>query len=252
MQAPIQSSLALRYSWNLLFLILSLGPSARAADLPLRVTGSARDLAFARFVASHGQTDSFGQTGRVVVLIEASLPELYKSAVLVALRTNGASERRGLQILQLGGDGTVTEEVIERYLVFREQIEELPPSLTAVTPLNYKFRYGGEVRTGGSTAYIYHITPKKRRPGLLAGSVWVDSSSGWEVFLAGRRTGEHSTGDRFELVRDTNLINGFPFSRTTHVTFTIPRLGRAVVTVTEFVVGSGATLQPDTLGSTHQ
>lgn len=233
-------------------MILFVGSSARAGDLPLRVSGSARDLAFARFVASHGQRDSFGQTGRVALLIEASLPDLYKSAVLVALRTGGASHASGLQVVQLGGDGTVTEEVIERYLVLREQIEDLPPTSTAVTPFNYKFRYGGEVRTGGSTAYIYRITPKKRRPGLLAGSVWVDSSSGSEVLLSGRLTDERSTGGRVEVVRDTNLLNGFPFSRTTHVTFVIPRLGRAVVTVTEVVVGPGLTLQPDTPGTTHQ
>lgn len=162
-------------------------------------------------------------------MIEAKLPELYKSAALFAVRSEG----KNLMVLRVEGDGTVAQEVINRYLELQELFDAIPQSSVAVTPANYKFRFAGEVKTGGSPAYMYDITPKKNRPGLLAGQVWMDSGSGHEVMLTGHLVDLPASAGLISIVRDTKVIEGSALGRVTHITFSIPQLGRAEVVTTE-------------------
>jgi hypothetical protein len=164
------------------------------------------------------------------------LPELYKSAALLAVRKQGEDKRSELHVLQIAGDGTVADEVIERYFAHRQEADILPLSSVAITPSNYKFHYAGEVKTGGAAAYVYDITPRKNRPGLLLGKIWMDAETGDEVMLSGHLTDLPNSGGRVDVVRNTELINGSAFARVTHVNFTVPLLGRAEVVITERVL----------------
>ena len=236
MQPSIDSSQSRRHIWTVFLLIVSIGPSARAADVSVPVSDPSRELAFARYTTSHVQRDPFKQSGPVGVFIEASLPELYKSAALVAVRKQGEDKRSELHVLQIAGDGTVADEVIERYFALRQEVDILPLSSVAITPSNYKFHYAGEVKTGGAAAYVYDITPKKNRPGLLLGKIWMDAETGDEVMLSGHLMDLPASGGRVDIVRDTKLMNGSAFARVTHVGFTVPLLGRAEVVITEIVL----------------
>jgi hypothetical protein len=235
MQRFIDSSLARRCACAVLLLILFVGPNARAADDFIQVWGCSRDVAFARYLASQEQRDPFPKFQPVGILIEASLPELYKSAGLLAVRTQGTNEQNELHVLQIAGDGTVAEEVIDRYFTLRQQIDALPLSSIAIIPANYKFHFVGEVKTGGTSAYIYDITPKKKRPGLLVGQLWMDSSTGHEVMLTGH-VYIPATAQQVDVVRDTQVIDGCVAARVTHVALALPRLGRAEVVITEMVL----------------
>jgi hypothetical protein len=242
MQPLIALSPARRHTWSAFPLMLFIGfwgVNAQAADLYIQTRGSSQELAFARHIAAQAQRDPLARSGAVGVLIEASLPELYKSAALLGVRTQAENDTAEFHILQIVGDGTVTEKVIDRYLALRQQIDLLPRSLVAVTPANYKFHYDGEVKTGDTTAYIYDIAPRKKRPGLLVGRLWMDSSSGEEVMLSGHLMNGPTTGDLVELVRDTKLVNGCAFARITHLAWSIPLLGRAEVVVTETLLRPG-------------
>ena len=230
---PSFNSSATGQAWVAFLLVLFMGPSAPAADLSIQTSGSARQLAFARYTTSYAERDAFANSGPIGVFIEASLPQLYRSVTLTAVRTCGENQRHQLLIVQVAGDGTAAEEVIDRYLALRRQIELLPLSSVAITPANYKFHFAGEVKTGGALAYVYDITPKKSRPGLVLGQIWMDSSTGNEVMLSGSMTDLTSTSGRIEFVRDTKLMNGTVYARVTHVTLMIPLLGRAEVSVTE-------------------
>jgi hypothetical protein len=236
MQPLIDFSPVRRHTGSAVLLMLLLGfggLNAQAADLFIQTRGSSQELAFARHIASQAQRDPLERSGAVGVLIEASLPELYKSSALIAVRTPAENDTAELHILQIVGDGTVTEEVIDRYLALRRQIDLLPHSQVAITPTNYRFHFDGEVNTGGTTAYVYDIAPRKKRPGLLVGRVWMDSSTGEEVMLSGHLMNGPATGDVVELVRDTKLVNGWAFARITHLAWSIPLLGRAEVVITE-------------------
>jgi hypothetical protein len=227
------SSLALRYTWSLCLPILFLGSNAQSASSTVQACCSSKEAAFAQYVTLQGQRNALATPGPTGVIIEATLPELYKSATLYAVRMAGESENQNLKVLQITGDGTVAREVIDRYLALKELFDAIPSPSVAVTPANYKFRFAGEVRTGDSLAYMYDIVPKKNRPGLLAGQVWMDSASGHEVMLTGHLVDLPASAGIISIVRDTTVIDGSALTRVTHVTFAIPQLGRAEVVTTE-------------------
>ena len=219
--------------WSISLPILILGLNAHAAGSSVQACCSSKEAAFAQYVALQGQRDALATPGPTGVVIEATLPELYKSATLFAVRAPGENANRNLVVLQIEGDGTVAQEVIDRYLALKDLFDAIPLPSVAVTPANYKFRFAGEVKTGGASAYIYNIVPKKNRPGLLSGQVWMDSGSGQEVMLTGHLVDLPASAGSVSIVRDTKVIDGSALARVTHVIFSLPQLGRAEVVTTE-------------------
>ncbi|PWT97650.1 MAG: hypothetical protein C5B51_30980 [Terriglobia bacterium] len=217
-------------------LLLLSALNARAAGVPGVTSGSSQSLAFARHIALLENGDAFEGAEPVAVSIEASLPGLYKEAALVAVRDHDENGRPKYHVLAVGGDGTVLTEVIGRYFGVEQQMDDIPASSVAVTPANYKFRFAGEVSTGGTPAYIYRITPKRGRRGLLSGHVWIDSRSGAELMVTGHLTTLSSMHGSVAVVRETKLRNGSPSARVSHVVFTVPNLGRSEVIVTEYLL----------------
>jgi len=200
----------------------------------LGVDGSAPALAFGRYLASLQERNPFTESGPVDVEIEASLPGLAKKGSMLAVRQTGASERSEYRFIRFDGDSTVKQQVIARYLAAQEQAEALPYSSVAVTPANYKFHYVGRIETNGTTVYVFQIAPKKKRAGLIRGQIWIDSETGIAVHQAGRFVKRPSVFiRRIEVVRDTNLRDGYPYTRITHVTIETRLVGRAELTITE-------------------
>ena len=219
-----------------LFVFVSSTPGLLAADSSRRLHDPAQSLAFARYIATVNGRDPLDQAGPVAIAIEASFPDLYKHALVVAIRMSAENGRPVIGVLSVEGDSAVLSEVVGRYFALEAQLAGLPPLSLAVTPDNYKFRSAGEVPAGDKAAYIYQITPKSRRPGLLIGRIWMDSQSGAEVLLAGHLKKLRSIGGPADLVRDTKLRNGSPYGRVTHLAFAIPNLGRAELVVTEYLL----------------
>ncbi|HTS28282.1 MAG TPA: hypothetical protein VMH81_20555 [Bryobacteraceae bacterium] len=202
---------------------------------PVARFGPAASLAFARYIASVQQPNAFTESGPVAVVIQASLPGLYKQSEVLAVRMPGESGRSQYQVLQMQGDATVVDEVILPYVSAQQQVEDAPPMSAAITPANYKFTYVGEVGSGVNAAFVFRIAPKKKRGWLIAGQLWIDAASGAAVLQAGRVVRPPSTGiRRMELVRDTKLLDGNPCTRITHVAMDTPRLGRGELTITEY------------------
>ena len=85
----------------------------------------------------------------------------------------------------------------------------------------------------------YDISPRKRRPGLLKGQIWIDAASGAELLISGRFTDFPSAGENVTFVRETKL-DAAGYTRVSHVNFSVPLLGRSEVIVTE------ASTQPET------
>jgi hypothetical protein len=195
---------------------------------------SSAGLAFARYIASIQERNPFTESGPVAVAIEASMPGLYKETRFIAIRETSESERSEYRVLGVEGDAIVAQEVIARYLLVEEQLEDLPSSSVAITPANYKFHYKGEVGTGSALAYVYLITPKKKRDGLIQGQLWIDSATGAAILQAGRfvKTPYPFLGS-MNVVRDTELLDGSPRTRVTHVTLETPHAGRGELTITE-------------------
>jgi hypothetical protein len=202
-----------------------------AADLSIGSPCPPQNVAFARYVASL-QGRYLNESGQLATLIQGSLPGLYKEAEMIAIRQTGGDQSSQYNVLYLGGDGTVADEVIARYFEFKRQVEKQPLASTLISPENYNFHFRGQVKTGGGNSYIYDITPRKKRLGLMKGQIWIDATTGAEVVLAGRimdKSGE------IDLVRETKLV-GESVGRVTHVGATLPLLGRGELVVVEFPV----------------
>jgi hypothetical protein len=221
---------------SLVGLLATLAPvSARAESSSVTLLAPAESLAFARYIASIRERDPFTESVPVLVEIEASLPGLYKQSSLLAVRQTGESERSEYQVLQIEGDATVTQEVIARYLSLLKDVEDLPRSSVAITPANYRFRYMGAVGAGDTSAYIFRITPKKKRAGLLRGQLWIDLATGIAVLERGHLVKTPSPFvRRIEVLRDTRLLDGYPSVRITHAVIETQRLGRGELTITEY------------------
>ena len=234
---------------HLLFLaavIAVLIPANAAAQLvSISHSRSAAGLALARYVSSTKEGNGFVQSGLVAVMIEASLPGLYKQSTLVAVRQTGESGHSEYQMLQMAGDATAAQEVIAPYLVAQQEVEQLPLSSVAILPANYKFTYMGEVGAGLTTAYKFRIMPKKKRSGLIDGELWIDAATGVAVLQAGHFVKPPSDGiRRMNLVRDTKLLEGNPAVRITHISMDTQLVGRGELTITEIPMNAIGGIEP--------
>src|SRR5207237_5361573 len=117
----------------------------------------------------------------VVIDIAASLPKLSKTGRLQAIRRLVPFGRPQYEVVQSEGDRTVRQQVIARYLSADAQALSLPASSVAVSQANYKFRFLGAIGSERSLTYVYRITPKKKRVGLIQGELWVDAATGVAV-----------------------------------------------------------------------
>ena len=200
----------------------------------MTVDESAPALAFGKYIASLQERNLFTESGQVSMEIDASLPSLAKEGRMFAVRHTNASERSEYSDVRLDGDPTVKHEVIARYLAAEEQAEGIPYSSVAVTPANYKFRYAGSVETRGTMVYIFQITPKTKRTGLIRGQIWIDSTTGIAVHQVGRVVKQPSVFiRRIEVSRDVNLREGVPCVRVTNVAIYTRLMGRAELKITE-------------------
>jgi len=111
------------------------------------------------------------------VEISASLPKLKKHGKLHGLRRISAIGRITYEHLAFEGDGTVKNQVIARYLSAEVEAQKDPSPALAVTPANYKFKYQGGTTLGGRQAYLFQVTPRKKRLGLFKGELWIDAQT---------------------------------------------------------------------------
>jgi hypothetical protein len=234
---PRQSRNSLRRSLPLLMFLLTVMPTAHAfgSDSTEVLSINPPALAFARYLASLERRNPFTESGPVVVEIDASLPGLDKGASLKAIRETGASERSAYRVLQIEGDAMVRQQVIARYLSAQAQAEALPLSSLLISPANYKFRYRGSIHISGNLLYVFQVSPRKKRIGLIQGQLWIDPVTGVAVHEAGHFVKTTSVLlRRIEVVRDTSLYDGFPCARVTqNVIDTRLPVGQAELTITE-------------------
>jgi hypothetical protein len=137
-------------------------------------------------------------------------------------------------VLHIEGDSLVKQQVIARYLTAEKEAEAMPKASVAVSPANYKFRYIGSIASPGTFVYVYQVTPKKKRAGLMEGQLWIDAATGLAVHQDGRLVKKPSVFiRRIELVRDTRLRDGTPYLKTTHLAIDTRLVGRAELTIRE-------------------
>jgi hypothetical protein len=215
----------------IILLAAALQPSqVRAAEAP--VTGSNDDaaMAFARYIAGSSQNAPWDTE---IIEIEASLPRLEKQGHLRAVRHLQPLGKPQYQGVEIAGDETVKQQVIIRYLTAEAKAAEIPAASVAITPVNYKFSFKGASQTARTTTYNFSIKPRKKRPGLLKGELWLDKT-GVVVRQSGYLVKSPSIFvKRINVTRETAVHDGLAEDRVTHVSVDTRLVGRAELTVHE-------------------
>ena len=253
--APYWSASLFRYVLPIVGLLVLLIPARASAQrlavvqtsviVPATIvqpTAPPESVAFARYIAWLQARDPFTESGAVAVAITASLPGLDKQGSLLAIRDIDQSERSQYGILELKGDAIVFQRAIAPYLEAEHQAEDLPLSSVIITPENYKFCYAGVVETGDTSAYVFRITPKKNRAGLIRGELWIEPGTGAPVLVSGSLMAAPSTSIRgINVVREITVLDGHPFARTTRMLIETRPVGRAELTIIELPLGKADT-----------
>lgn len=220
-----------------LLALISAAASAQSLSIVRPINNES--VAFARYIAWLHARDPFTESGPVAVAIAASLPGLDKQGSLLAIRDVDESERSQYGILRLEGDSIVFQRVIAPYFAAKRQTEDRPLSSVLITPQNYSFRYAGAVGAGDTAAYIFRITPKKNRVGMIRGELWIEPLTGAPILVTG-----HVVKTPFSFVRGADVaseitfVGGYPCARTTHMMIETRPLGRAELTIIEFPLHS--------------
>jgi len=210
-------------------MVLAALSSPAAAEDPEDIGGASR--AFARYVANVRHTASWSPE---TLEIEASLPKLRKRGHLRAIRRLNQAGNADYEVLEIAGDRTVRQQVIERYLTAQTTASEVPAESVAMTPANYLFRYQGAVRAGDAVAYVFRIQPRKKRIGLISGELWLDAETGAAVRQSGRLVKSPSLFVKsVGIVRETVLSQGVAQMLLTHLSVNTRLVGLADLTVTE-------------------
>ena len=187
--------------------------------------------AMARYTAAQKVDRAWRQE---TVEIDASLPKMAKHGRLLAVRNLLPVGRPQYQVLELTGDQMVKREVIARYVSEDVHAAEIPAASVAITPANYKFRYTALIRNGSTTVYVFTITPRKKRQGLIEGQLWVDGATGLAVRQSGRLVKRPSIFvKRIDIARETQLRDGVAEARVTHLTIETRVAGKAELTIHE-------------------
>jgi hypothetical protein len=170
----------------------------------------------------------------VVIDIEAELPKLAKKGRLEAIRSLAGYGKPEYRVLESEGDRTVRQQVIARYLSADAESRSLPYATIAVTPANYRFRYLGTIGSATTLTYVFQITPKKKRVGLMQGELWIDAATGLAVHQSGRLVKQPSLFlRRVDFIQDTDLREGVPYLRITRLAVETRLVGRADLLIKE-------------------
>jgi hypothetical protein len=187
-----------------------------------------------RYDATLKNSSDDNQTAAATLDIEASLPKLAKQARLQAIRRLVPFSKPEYEVVETAGDAMVRRQVIARYLSADAEGRSMRASDVAISRANYKFRFVGSAGTGSNLAYVFQITPRKKRLGLIRGELWIDATTGIAVHHAGYLVKRPSIFlRRVGVVQDVDLREGRPYRRITRLDLDTLLAGRAELTVRE-------------------
>jgi hypothetical protein len=114
-----------------------------------------------------------------VTVVRAELPDTSQQGEFELQRKFEAPHTLQFTPVHYTGDGFVKSNVITRLLQSEvEHVQKDDPTLTAISPANYKFSYKGVSRLEERLVHVYQVKPHKKRPGLFKGRIYLDVHSG--------------------------------------------------------------------------
>ena len=165
--------------------------------------------------------------------ITAELRDTGETAEFLLKRTFSPPRTLAFSVVSSSGSAFVKHQVIARVLngeVARVQKGE--GAKLAIVADNYNFSFKGIEALEGRTVYAFEVKPRRRKPGLFKGKIFVDCRDGHIVRSTGTLIRTPSWWiKRVEFVRDYADVEGFTFPVRTQATAQARLVGRVSVTV---------------------
>jgi hypothetical protein len=166
-------------------------------------------------------------------VIRAELPRSSQHGELDLERHYSVPRTLTFKALHFIGDGFVKTNVIARLLQSEvDHVQKDDPAVTAIRPENYKFSHKGTTQIAGRVVHVYQVKPRKKRPGLFKGHIYLDASTGSLVRADGRVVKSPSIFvNKIDFVQDYAEVNGFTLPTHIHTEAKAALVGRTVVDI---------------------
>ena len=166
-------------------------------------------------------------------LIRAALPASSQHGEFELERRYTAPRTLAFKPLHYEGDGFVKTNVIARLLQSEvDHVQKDDPSSTALRRENYKFSHKSTAQIAGRAVHVFQVKPRKKRPGLFKGQIYLDAYTGCLVRVEGRVVKSPSLFvNKIDFVQDYAEVDGFTFPVRMHSEAKAALVGRTVVDI---------------------
>jgi hypothetical protein len=205
------------------------GPVVPPASLPRMAPELALQAFQQRSARQNAELAGYSAT----TLIRAELPESSQHGEYELRRQYSAPRSLQFKAVRFVGDNFVKSNIITRLLQSEvDHVEKDDSANTALSPANYKFSYKGTNSLEGRVAHVYQLKPRKKRPGLFKGRIYLDVHTGSLLRAEGSLVKSPSFFvKKIEFVQDYADIAQFTFPVHIHSEAKARLVGRAVVDI---------------------
>src|SRR5579864_984218 len=230
---PMHAALGLSDSVPALNIVAGTHPEPAPLLPPVRLPRMAPDLAL-QVMANHAIIqDAHLGSYSAISTVTAKLPDLKERGQFELDRRYTAPKTLQFTPVQFSGDGFVKSNVIVRLLQSEvDHVQKDQPGQTAIDNHNYKFAYKAREILNGRMVHVFHLKPRKKRPGLFKGRIFVDVYTGTLVRAEGRMVKSPSLFIKdIDFRQDYADFEGFTFPVHMHSQAKARILGRVIVDV---------------------
>jgi hypothetical protein len=166
-------------------------------------------------------------------VVEAELPDTCQRGQYHLRRRFIAPNTLMFTPVRFVGDNFVKSNVIARLLQTEvDRVNKGEGARTAINAANYKFSYKGSDEIDGRSVHVFHLKPRKKRPGLFKGRIYLDASTGSLRRAEGTLVKTQSFFvKRIEFVQDYADVEGYTLPVHARSVAKTRLLGRALVDI---------------------
>ncbi len=212
-------------------------PAQKGAEIPLEAPRSlpwmAPELALQTFLARAQRQNDALASYTATSLIKADLVDTKQTGAYELKRQYIAPSTLKFTPVKFEGDGFVKNNVILRLLQSEaDHVQKGDRTQTALTEANYKFNFKGAEYYDGKGLLVFQVKPRKKRPGLFKGRLYLEPTTGSLRRVEGTLVKSPSLFvKKIEFVQEYADVGEFTFPVHVHSVAKTRLVGRAVVDV---------------------
>ncbi|PSH04793.1 MAG: hypothetical protein CXZ00_05335 [Acidobacteria bacterium] len=175
-----------------------------AVNAPITTLGP--DAALQRYIEHRQEQSSRLPSYESETSVHAELPDSAQHGDY-ELIANYRADPRALNYVSVHfeGDRFVKSNIILRILQSEaDHVRKKDDGSTAINEQNYKFSYAGIEQVHNRQAHVFHLKPRRKKPGLFKGQISLDASTGSMLRMEGTLVKSPSM-----FVRDINFVQDF-------------------------------------------